>query len=91
MPSSLWQTNVGARIDEFVERETPVKEDVFELTRFAKRLSIDPYDIHVTKSRDGEWVHRIGESATNLKRTLAVGYRIDDANRYVEVISFFFV
>lgn len=90
MPSKAWQTNATARIDEFAEREAAVEEDIFELTRFARRLSIDPYDIRVTKSLDGEWFHRIGKSATRPSRDLAVAYRIDEPHRFVDVISFFF-
>lgn len=90
MPSGAWQTNATARIDEFVERETAVEEDIFELARFVGRLSIDPFDILAEKSLDGEWVHHIGESATRPGRSLAVGYRIDEPHRFVDVISFFF-
>ena len=89
MPSKAWQTNATARIGEFVERETAVEEDLIELTRFARRLSIDPYDIHVAKSLDGEWFHRIGKSATRPSRDLAVACRIDVPHRFVDVISFF--
>ena len=90
MPSKPWQTNVAARIRDFLDRENLAEQDAIALRRFANRLTIDPYDTLAEKSLDGEWVHRIGQSVTRPDRALAIAYRIDDSYRYVQVISVFY-
>ena len=91
MPSKPWQTNVAARIREFLDREDDhAEQDAIALAKFAGRLTIDPYDTLAERSLDGEWVHRIGRSVTRPDRALAIAYRIDDSYRQVNVISVFY-
>ena len=59
------------------------------LIRFAQRLEIDPYDVPAERDSVGEWHCTIGESVSIPGYTLGVGYRIADARRLVEVISFY--
>lgn len=59
------------------------------LIRFAQRLEIDPYDVPAERDSVGEWHCTIGESASIPDYTLGVSYRIVDARRLVEVISFY--
>ena len=90
MPAKPWQTNAAARIRDFLDREDPAEPDAIALTKFADRLTIDPYDTLAERSLDGEWVHRIGPSATRPDRALAIAYWIDDSYRQVQVISIFY-
>ena len=85
-----WQTNAASRITEFLDRENLDEQDAIALAKFAKRLTIDPYDTLAQQSHDGEWVHHIGPSVTRPDRALAIAYRINDPYRYVEVISAFY-
>ena len=62
--------------------------DIRSLFQFANRLAIDPWDVGADTDRMGESYCRIGPSATNPSCDLAAGYRIDEAHRTVDVISF---
>lgn len=64
-------------------------EDVLMLIRFAQRLEIDPYDVPAERDPTGEWHCVIGESVSVPDYTLGVSYRIADARRLVEIISFY--
>ena len=90
MHANPWQTNAASRITAFLDRENPDEQDVIALSKFAERLTIDPYDTLAKMSHDGEWVHHIGPSVTRPDRALAIAYWINDPYRYVEVISAFY-
>lgn len=82
-------TNARSRIEEFIERVPLAGEDVRTLIRFAQRLEIDPYDVPGERDAVGEWHCTIGEALSIPGYTLGVSYRIADARRTVEVISFY--
>lgn len=62
--------------------------DIRSLFQFARRLAIDPLDVGADRDQMGESYCRIGPSVTHPRRDLVVGYRIDEAHRTVDVISF---
>lgn len=82
-------TNARSRIEEFIERVPLADEDVRMLISFAQRLEIDPYDVPAERDSVGEWHCTLGESVSIPGYNLGVGYRIADARRSVEVISFY--
>ena len=88
MSSKPWSTNAHARIKEFAQRQRLRDADAETLLQFAQRLTIDPWDVGAERDQTGESFSRLGPSATDPSRDLAVGFRIDDAHRTVDVISF---
>ena len=59
------------------------------LLDFAQQLTVDPYDVqHAERDQAGEFYCMIGPSSTYPGMYLAAGYRIDNAHRTVEVISY---
>lgn len=88
MTARPWRTNAHSRIADFAQRQELAERDVEQLFQFAQRLAIDPWDVGADRDRIGESYCRIGRSATDTGCDLAVGYRIDEARRTVDVISF---
>lgn len=88
MSSKPWSTNAHARIADFVQRQSLGGADVETLLQFAQRLTIDPFDMRAERDGIGEFYCRIGPSQAHPDRDLAAGYRIDEAYRTVDVISF---
>lgn len=88
MSPKPWHANAHARIADFVQRQRLGDADVETLLQFAQRLTIDPFDMPVERDGMGEFYCRIGPSQTHPGQDLAAGYRIDEAYRTVDVISF---
>ena len=88
MSSKPWSTNAHARIADLVQRQSLGDADVETLLRFAQRLTIDPFDMPAERDGMGEFYCRIGPSRAHPGHDLAAGYRIDEAYRTVDVISF---
>lgn len=88
MSSKPWSTNAHARIADFVQRQQLLDADINRLFQFAGRLAIDPLDVGADRDQLGESYCRIGRSVTDPSCDLAAGYRIDEARRTVDVISF---
>jgi len=86
--SRFWRTNAHARIADFVQIHNLVKADIEALFQFARRLTIDPFDVPAESDSTGEFYCRIGHSKTYSGKDLTAGYRIDESYRTVEVISF---
>ena len=83
-----WRTNAHARIADFARGRALADADIEMLFQFARRLAIDPFDVGADRDQVGESFCRLGRSATDPSRDLAAGYRIDEAHRTVDVISF---
>ena len=88
MISRPWKTNAYSRIKTLVDQKHLSGADVDLLLDFARRLTIDPYDVVADRDQVGEFYCKLGSSSTDPSAAFAVGYRIDDSHRTVEVISF---
>ena len=88
MSPKPWRTNAHARIADFAQRQSLGDADVKTLLQFAQRLTIDPFDMPAERDGMGEFYCRIGPSQAHPSQDLAAGYRIDEAYRTVDVISF---
>ena len=88
MSSKPWRANAHARLADFAQSRRRVDADVRRLFQFAQRLAIDPLDVGADRDQSGEFYCRIGRSSTDPSYDLVAGYRIDEARRTVDVISF---
>lgn len=88
MTSRPWKTNAYSRIKTLVDQKHFSGADIDLLLDFARQLTIDPYDVFADRDQAGEFYCILGSSRTYRGTALAVGYRIDDAYRTVEVISY---
>ena len=88
MSSKPWLTNAHARIADLSRRHDLAEADIRRLFEFAQRLAIDPWDVRADMDLMGESYCRIARSTTDPSYDLAAGYRIDEARRTVDVVSF---
>ncbi len=77
-----------SRVLEFQARSDPSDAELDALAEFITRTTFDPYSIPAKRDDVGEWYAILRRTGRPGDRVLAVGYRVDDALRQVDVINF---
>ena len=76
-----------SRVLEFQARSAPSDAELAVLADFVTKTTFSPYSIPAKRDDVGEWYAILRRTGRPGDRVLAVGYRIDDALRQVDVIS----